>query len=89
MYDRAMTILALADTETKPTDLARPGHVNPLRAKNRGVLRRTGHTEATVDLARLAGLQPAGALIEIIKEDGTMARLPDLMKVSEKFGINP
>jgi len=87
MYDRAMTILALADTETKPTDLARPGHVNPLRAKNRGVLRRTGHTEATVDLARLAGLQPAGALIEIIKEDGTMARLPDLMKVSEKFGI--
>jgi 3,4-dihydroxy 2-butanone 4-phosphate synthase / GTP cyclohydrolase II len=87
MYDRAMTILALADTETKPTDLARPGHVNPLRAKNRGVLRRTGHTEATVDLARLAGLQPAGALIEIIKEDGTMARLPDLIKVSEKFGI--
>ncbi|MDR3705350.1 MAG: bifunctional 3,4-dihydroxy-2-butanone-4-phosphate synthase/GTP cyclohydrolase II [Paludibacteraceae bacterium] len=87
MYDRAMTILALADKETKPTDLARPGHVSPLRAKNRGVLRRTGHTEATVDLARLAGLQPAGALIEIINEDGTMARLPDLMKVSEKFGI--
>jgi 3,4-dihydroxy 2-butanone 4-phosphate synthase/GTP cyclohydrolase II len=87
MYDRAMTILALADKETKPTDLARPGHVSPLRAKNRGVLRRTGHTEATVDLARLAGLEPAGALIEIINEDGTMARLPDLIKVSEKFGI--
>lgn len=87
MYDRAMTILALADKETKPTDLARPGHVSPLRAKNRGVLRRTGHTEATVDLARLAGLEPAGALIEIINEDGTMARLSDLIKVSEKFGI--
>ncbi|MDR1679272.1 MAG: bifunctional 3,4-dihydroxy-2-butanone-4-phosphate synthase/GTP cyclohydrolase II [Prevotellaceae bacterium] len=87
MYDRAMTILALADPATKPTDLARPGHINPLRARNRGVLRRTGHTEASVDLARLAGLQPAAALIEIINEDGTMARLPDLIKVSEKFNI--
>ncbi len=87
MADRAQTILALADPDTKPTDLARPGHINPLRARSRGVLRRSGHTEATVDLARLAGLYPAGALIEIINEDGTMARLPDLIKVSEKFDI--
>lgn len=87
MADRALTILALADPNTKPTDLARPGHINPLRARSRGVLRRSGHTEATVDLARLAGLYPAGALIEIINEDGTMARLPDLIKVSQKFGI--
>ncbi|MDF9829401.1 bifunctional 3,4-dihydroxy-2-butanone-4-phosphate synthase/GTP cyclohydrolase II [Parabacteroides sp. PF5-6] len=87
MADRALTILALADPNTKPTDLARPGHINPLRARSRGVLRRSGHTEATVDLARLAGLYPAGALIEIINEDGTMARLPDLIKVSRKFGI--
>lgn len=87
MYDRAMTIKALADPNTRPTDLARPGHVSPLRARNRGVLRRTGHTEATIDLARLAGLQPAGALIEIINEDGTMARLPDLIQVAEKFDI--
>ncbi len=87
MYDRAETIKALANPATKITDLARPGHVSPLRARNKGVLRRAGHTEATVDLARLAGLYPAGALIEIIKEDGTMARLPDLMEVSKKFGI--
>ncbi|MDD4609771.1 MAG: bifunctional 3,4-dihydroxy-2-butanone-4-phosphate synthase/GTP cyclohydrolase II [Bacteroidaceae bacterium] len=87
MHDRAMTILALADPATKPSDLGRPGHVSPLRAKSRGVLRRSGHTEAAVDLARLAGLNPAGALIEIINEDGTMARLPELMKVSKKFGI--
>lgn len=87
MWDRAQTILALADPNTKPTDLARPGHINPLRARSRGVLRRSGHTEAAVDLARLAGLYPAGALIEIIKEDGTMARLPDLMEVSRKFDI--
>jgi 3,4-dihydroxy 2-butanone 4-phosphate synthase/GTP cyclohydrolase II len=87
MYDRAQTILALADPETKPTDLGRPGHLNPLRARSRGVLRRSGHTEATVDMARLAGLYPAGALIEIINEDGTMARLPQLMEVSKKFGI--
>lgn len=87
MYDRAETIKALADSRTKPTDLARPGHVNPLRARNKGVLKRAGHTEATIDIARLAGLQPAGALIEIINEDGTMARLPDLVKVSERFGI--
>ncbi|MDR1356199.1 MAG: bifunctional 3,4-dihydroxy-2-butanone-4-phosphate synthase/GTP cyclohydrolase II [Tannerellaceae bacterium] len=87
MYDRTQTILALANTDTLPADLGRPGHVSPLRARSRGVLRRSGHTEATIDLARLAGLYPAGALIEIINEDGTMARLPDLMKVSERFGI--
>ncbi|MDR0348674.1 MAG: bifunctional 3,4-dihydroxy-2-butanone-4-phosphate synthase/GTP cyclohydrolase II [Tannerella sp.] len=87
MHDRAQTILALADPATKPSDLGRPGHVNPLRARSRGVLRRSGHTEATVDMARLAGLYPAGALIEIINEDGTMARLPQLMEVSKKFGI--
>lgn len=87
MYDRAQTILALANPETKPSDLGRPGHINPLRARSRGVLRRSGHTEATVDMARLAGLYPAGALIEIINEDGTMARLPQLMEVSKKFGI--
>lgn len=87
MYDRAATIRALADPNTKPTELGRPGHLNPLRARSRGVLRRAGHTEATVDLARLAGLYPAGALIEIINEDGTMARLPQLMEVSKRFGI--
>lgn len=87
MYDRAQTILALADPNTKPTDLGRPGHLSPLRARSRGVLRRAGHTEATIDMARLAGLYPAGALIEIINEDGTMARLPDLIKVSKKFDI--
>ena len=87
MYDRAETIKALADPNTKPEELARPGHVSPLRARSRGVLKRAGHTEATVDLARLAGLNPAGALIEIINEDGTMARLPQLMEVSKKFDI--
>lgn len=87
MRDRAATIRALADPKTKPSDLGRPGHVNPLRARSRGVLRRAGHTEAAVDLARLAGLYPAGALIEIINPDGTMARLPELMEVSKKFGI--
>mgnify|MGYP000408820661 FL=1 len=87
MYDRAETILALADPKTKPSDLGRPGHINPLRARSRGVLRRAGHTEAAVDLARLAGLYPAGALIEIITEDGTMARLPQLIEVAKKFDI--
>ena len=87
MYDRCETIKALADKNTKPSDLGRPGHISPLRARSKGVLKRTGHTEAAVDLARLAGLYPAGALIEIINEDGTMARLPDLIKVSDKFGI--
>jgi len=87
MFDRCETIKALADKNTKPSDLGRPGHVNPLRARSKGVLKRAGHTEATIDLARLAGLYPAGALIEIINDDGTMARLPDLINVSEKFGI--
>ena len=87
IYDRAQTILALADPATQPSDLGRPGHINPLRARSRGVLRRAGHTEATVDMARLAGLYPAGALIEILNEDGTMARLPQLIEVSKKFGI--
>lgn len=87
MSDRAQTIQALADPTTKPSDLGRPGHVNPLRARSRGVLRRAGHTEATVDMARLAGLYPAGALIEIINEDGTMARLPQLMEVARRFDL--
>ncbi|MDR1764160.1 MAG: bifunctional 3,4-dihydroxy-2-butanone-4-phosphate synthase/GTP cyclohydrolase II [Dysgonamonadaceae bacterium] len=87
MHDRAATIRALADPATRPQDLGRPGHISPLRARSKGVLKRAGHTEAAVDLARLAGLYPAGALIEIINEDGSMARLPDLMEVSEKFGI--
>lgn len=87
MHDRAMTIKALANPSLKPSDLGRPGHVNPLRAQDRGVLVRAGHTEAAIDLTRLAGLYPAAALIEIINEDGTMARLPQLVKVSEKFNI--
>ena len=87
MFDRAETIRALADPQTKPSDLGRPGHINPLRARSRGVLRRAGHTEAAVDLARLAGLFPAGALIESINEDGTMARLPQLVEVAKKFDI--
>ena len=87
LFDRAETILAVADPKTKPSDLGRPGHINPLRARSRGVLRRAGHTEAAVDLARLAGLYPAGALIEIINEDGTMARLPQLIEVAKKFDI--
>lgn len=85
MYDRAMTIKALADPNTKPTDLARPGHINPLRARSRGVLRRAGHTEAAVDLAKLAGLQPVACLIEVINEDGTMARLPQLLEIAKRF----
>ncbi|MDA9363070.1 3,4-dihydroxy-2-butanone-4-phosphate synthase [Polaribacter sp.] len=85
--DRALTIKALVDKETKPTDLARPGHIFPLKAKEGGVLRRTGHTEAAIDFARLAGLKPAGVIVEIMNEDGTMARLPQLLKVAEKFDI--
>ena len=85
--DRAKTIRALADPQTRPDDLGRPGHIFPLRAKEGGVLRRAGHTEATVDLARLAGLYPAGALVEIMNEDGTMARLPDLIPIAERFGL--
>ena len=87
MHDRAATIKALADPSTKSTDLGRPGHINPLRARNGGVLVRAGHTEAAVDLARLAGLEPAGALIEIINDDGTMARMPQLVEVAGRFGI--
>jgi len=85
--DRAATFKALADPLSKPETFGRPGHIFPLRAKNKGVLRRAGHTEAAVDLARLAGLQPAGALIEIMNEDGTMARLPDLLEIADKFDI--
>jgi 3,4-dihydroxy 2-butanone 4-phosphate synthase/GTP cyclohydrolase II len=87
MHDRAMTIKALADKNTQASDLGRPGHINPLRARNGGVLVRAGHTEAAVDLARLAGLYPAGALIEIINDDGTMARMPQLQEVAKRFGI--
>ena len=86
-WDRARTLQALVDPDTKPGDLGRPGHIFPLRARNRGVLRRPGHTEAVVDLTRLAGLKEGGALIEIMNEDGSMARMPDLLKISEKFGI--
>lgn len=87
MADRAKTIYALSQPSTKPEQLGRPGHINPLRAKDGGVLVRAGHTEATIDLCRLAGLQPAGALIEIINPDGTMARLPQLIEVSKKHNI--
>ena len=85
--DRALTIKSLIDKETKPFDLARPGHIFPLRAKEGGVLRRTGHTEAAIDFARLAGLQPAGVIVEIMNEDGTMARLPQLLEVAKKFDL--
>ena len=85
--DRAKTILALADPKTKPEELGRPGHIFPLKAKNGGVLRRSGHTEASIDLARMAGLYPAGVLVEILKEDGTMARLPDLRVIADKFNL--
>jgi 3,4-dihydroxy 2-butanone 4-phosphate synthase/GTP cyclohydrolase II len=84
-HDRAKTILALIDPETKPEDLGKPGHIFPLRAKKGGVLRRAGHTEAAVDLARLAGLEPSGVLVEIMNEDGSMARLPDLLEIAKKF----
>ncbi len=87
IHDRAATIKALANPATKPSDLGRPGHINPLRAREKGVLRRPGHTEAAVDLARLAGLQPVGALIEIMNEDGTMARMPELLKVAEQHNM--
>ena len=85
--DRALTIKALIDEDTKPFDLARPGHIFPLKAKDGGVLRRTGHTEAAIDFARLAGLKPAGVIVEIMNEDGTMARLPQLIEVAKKFDI--
>ena len=86
--DRAATIRALADPNSKPETFGRPGHINPLYAQERGVLKRAGHTEAAVDLARLAGLQPVAALIEIMNEDGTMARMPDLEKVADKYGLS-
>jgi len=85
--DRSKTIQALVDPETKPEDLGRPGHIFPLRAKKGGVLRRTGHTEATIDLARLAGFDAAGVLVEIMNEDGTMARLPELKEIAKKFDL--
>ena len=85
--DRAKTLKALVNPETKATDLGRPGHIFPLKAKKGGVLRRAGHTEASVDLARLAGLAPVGVLIEILNEDGTMARLPELKVIADKFGL--
>ena len=85
--DRSLTIRALADPKTKPSDLGRPGHVFPLKAKEGGVLRRAGHTEAAIDFARLAGLTPAGVLIEVLKEDGTMARLPDLRIIADQFKL--
>lgn len=86
-HDRSQTVKALTQEATKAEDLGRPGHIFPLRAKEGGVLRRTGHTEAAIDLARIAGLKPAGLLVEILNEDGTMARLPELMKVAEKYQL--
>lgn len=86
-FDRALTIKALVDPDTHPADLGRPGHIFPLKAKSKGVLRRAGHTEAVVDLTRFANLRPGGALVEIMNDDGSMARLNDLIKLREKFGI--
>src|SRR3982751_2223774 len=86
-HDRAKTIQALINPDIKPFDLGRPGHIFPLRAKKGGVLRRTGHTEATVDLARLAGFEPAGVLVEIMNDDGSMARLPELIEIAKKFDL--
>lgn len=86
-YDRATCIRALTSLDTKPGDFARPGHVFPLRAKAGGVLRRTGHTEAAVDLARMAGFPPVGVVVEIMNEDGSMARLPELMTIAERFSM--
>jgi 3,4-dihydroxy 2-butanone 4-phosphate synthase/GTP cyclohydrolase II len=85
--DRSKTIKALIDKNTKPFELARPGHIFPLVAKEGGVLRRTGHTEAAIDFARLAGFEPAGVIVEIMNEDGTMARLPQLIEVAERFNL--
>jgi len=86
-HDRAATVQALIDPKTRPEDLGRPGHIFPLRAKRGGVLRRAGHTEATIDLARLAGLEPAGVLVEVMNPDGTMARLPQLLEIAKKFDL--
>ncbi|MBL0913219.1 MAG: bifunctional 3,4-dihydroxy-2-butanone-4-phosphate synthase/GTP cyclohydrolase II [Bacteroidia bacterium] len=87
VHDRAKTIQALIDPGTRPEDFAKPGHIFPLKAKRGGVLRRTGHTEATIDIARLAGFEPAGVLVEIMNADGTMARLPELMEIAERFDL--
>jgi 3,4-dihydroxy 2-butanone 4-phosphate synthase/GTP cyclohydrolase II len=86
-HDRFKTIKALVDPETKPEELGKPGHIFPLKAKKEGVLRRSGHTEAAIDFARLAGFRPAGVLVEIMNEDGSMARLLDLRKVADRFGL--
>ncbi len=86
-HDRAKTIQALVNKDTKPEDLGRPGHIFPLKAKRGGVLRRAGHTEATIDIAKLAGFEPAGALVEIMNEDGSMARLPELIEIAKKFDL--
>jgi 3,4-dihydroxy 2-butanone 4-phosphate synthase/GTP cyclohydrolase II len=86
-HDRSKTVQALIDPNAKPEDLGRPGHIFPLRAKQGGVLRRIGHTEATVDIARLAGMEPAGVLVEIMNDDGTMARLPELLEIAKQFDL--
>lgn len=86
-HDRAKTVQALIDPDTKPEELGKPGHIFPLKAQADGVLRRAGHTEAAIDLARLAGFEPAGCIVEILNEDGSMARLPDLIKVAERFQL--
>ena len=86
-HDRAITVKSLTDPNTKPHNLSRPGHIFPLKAREGGVLRRTGHTEAVIDLARLAGLQPAGVIVEIMNEDGTMARLPQLIKIAKEHNL--
>ncbi|GGK53035.1 3,4-dihydroxy-2-butanone-4-phosphate synthase [Gramella jeungdoensis] len=86
-HDRAITVKSLTDSATRPHDLSRPGHIFPLKAREGGVLRRTGHTEAIIDLARLAGLKPAGVIVEIMNEDGTMARLPQLAKIAQQFDL--
>ena len=85
--DRAKTVQALIDPEIRPEELGKPGHIFPLRAKKGGVLRRAGHTEAAIDLSRMAGFEPAGVIVEILNEDGTMARLPQLMEIAEKFDM--
>jgi 3,4-dihydroxy 2-butanone 4-phosphate synthase/GTP cyclohydrolase II len=85
--DRSKTVQALIDPNIKPSELGKPGHIFPLRAKSEGVIRRAGHTEAAIDLARMAGFEPAGCIVEILNEDGSMARLPDLVKVAEKHNL--
>ena len=85
--DRSKTVLALINPDTRAEELGKPGHIFPLKAQREGVLKRAGHTEAAVDLARLAGLETAGVIVEILNEDGTMARLPQLLVIAEKFGL--